>query len=93
MNINLNILESTWVPSVCALLAVTLAMLVIIDSMIYISSRYKERYLKEAAVELDDVLLQMPADRIFDLSLADQCFFMFYDDSDFFRGQPEVQLG
>lgn len=77
MNINLNILESTWVPSVCALLAVTLAMLVIIDSMIYISTRYKERYLKEAAVELDDVLLQMPADRIFDLSLAISAFSCF----------------
>jgi len=66
----LNILTSTWGPSICVLMAVTLATLVIIDSFLYISARYKERYLKEAAVELDDVLLQMPAGRIFDLSLA-----------------------
>jgi tight adherence protein B len=70
-------MQSTWVPSVCALMAVTLATLVIIDSFIYISTRYKERYLKEAAVELDDVLLQMPAGRIFDLSLAISAFCCF----------------
>ena len=66
----MNILTSTWAPSICVLLAVMLATLVIIDTFLYISARYKDRYLKEAAVELDDVLLQMPAGRIFDLSLA-----------------------
>ncbi|MDD5697254.1 MAG: type II secretion system F family protein [Victivallaceae bacterium] len=70
-------MTGTWVPSVCVLIAVTLATLVIIDSFIYISTRYKERYLKEAAVELDDVLLQMPAGRIFDLSLAISAFCSF----------------
>ena len=74
---NLMLLNSTWAPSLCVLIAVTLATLVIIDSFIYISTRYKERYLKEAAVELDDVLLQMPADRIFDLSLAISAFCCF----------------
>ena len=74
---NLMLLNSTWVPSICVLIAVTLATLVIIDTFIYISTRYKERYLKEAAVELDDVLLQMPADRIFDLSLAISAFCCF----------------
>ena len=73
----MDILNSTWLPSVCVLMAVTLAMLVIIDSFLYISTRYKERYLKEAAVELDDVLLQMPADKIFDLSLAISAFCCF----------------
>ncbi len=68
------LINSTWAPSVCAMIAVTLATLVIIDSFIYISTRYKERYLKEAAVELDDVLLQMPAGRIFDLSMAISAF-------------------
>ncbi len=67
-------INSTWAPSICVLIAVTLATLVIIDSFLYISTRYKERYLKEAAVELDDVLLQMPAGRIFDLSLAISAF-------------------
>lgn len=74
---NLTLLNSTWVPSLCVLMAVTLATLVIIDSFLYISARYKERYLKEAAVELDDVLLQMPAGRIFDLSLAISAFCCF----------------
>lgn len=74
---NLMLLNSTWAPSICVLIAVTLATLVIIDTFIYISTRYKERYLKEAAVELDDVLLQMPADRIFDLSLAISAFCCF----------------
>lgn len=74
---NLNLFTSTWAPSICVLMAVTLATLVIIDSFLYISTRYKERYLKEAAVELDDVLLQMPAGRIFDLSLAISAFCCF----------------
>ncbi|MDD5728029.1 MAG: type II secretion system F family protein [Victivallales bacterium] len=73
----MNILAHTWVPGICVFIAVTLAMLVIIDSMIYISARYRERYLKEAAVELDDVLLQMPAGKIFDLSLAISAFSCF----------------
>lgn len=71
---NPELINSTWAPSLCVLIAVTLATLVIIDTFIYISARYKERYLKEAAVELDDVLLQMPAGRIFDLSLAISAF-------------------
>jgi len=75
--LNLNLFTSTWAPSICVLMAVTLATLVIIDSFLYISTRYKERYLKEAAVELDDVLLQMPAGRIFDLSLAISAFCCF----------------
>lgn len=74
---NLNLFTATWAPSICVLMAVTLATLVIIDSFIYISTRYKERYLKEAAVELDDVLLQMPAGRIFDFSLAVSSFCCF----------------
>ncbi|MCK4982353.1 MAG: type II secretion system F family protein [Victivallaceae bacterium] len=73
----MNILTSTWGPSICVLMAVTIATLVIIDTFLYISARYKERYLKEAAVELDDVLLQMPAGRIFDLSLAISAFCCF----------------
>jgi tight adherence protein B len=75
--LNLNILTGTWGPSICVMMAVTIATLVIIDSFLYISARYKERYLKEAAVELDDVLLQMPAGRIFDLSLAISAFCCF----------------
>ncbi|MCP3968192.1 MAG: hypothetical protein GY750_00700 [Lentisphaerae bacterium] len=66
----MQILNSPFLPGICAFFAVTLATMVIVDFFSYASSRYKERYLKEAAVELDDVLLQMPAARIFDFSLA-----------------------
>lgn len=95
----MNLISSTWLPSICALMAVTLATLVIIDTFIYISTRYKERYLKEAAVELDDVLLQMPAGRVFDLSLAVSafCFFMtvviFGVASDGFSWMKAIGLG
>jgi len=44
--------------------------MVIVDFFAYTSKTYKERYIKEAAIELDDVLLQMPPGRILDLSFA-----------------------
>lgn len=60
-----------------AFMSVTLATLVMIDFIGYVSVRYKERYLQEAATELDDVLLQIPANRIFDVSLAASAFSCF----------------
>lgn len=56
--------------SVCAGLCALFATFVIVEFSSYTSARYKERFLAEAAVELDDVLLQMPANRILDLSIA-----------------------
>ena len=50
--------------------AIVLVTLVIADFFSYTSKTYKERYIRETAVELDDVLLQMPPGRILDLSLA-----------------------
>ena len=58
----------------CSLLSVTLATLVVAEFVGYVSSRYRERYVNEAAIELDDVLLQVPANRIFDVSLACSAF-------------------
>jgi tight adherence protein B len=60
----------TWIASGCSGLSVTLATLVIVDFIGFASNRYREKYVEEASVELDDVLLQMPAAKIFDLSLA-----------------------
>lgn len=91
--------ESAFIPSFCAFLAVTLATLVVVDFILFTSRRYKERYLEEAAVELDDVLLQMPPGRIFDLSLALSAlaFFMtvvvFASVSDKFTWPRAVMLG
>ncbi len=56
--------------SICAGLCALFATFVIVEFMSYTSARYKERFLAEAAVELDDVLLQLPANRILDLSIA-----------------------
>jgi tight adherence protein B len=39
-----------------------------------VSARYKEKYLQEATAELDDVLLQVPAGRILDVSMAGSAF-------------------
>jgi len=55
---------------VCAGLCALFATFVIVEFTSYTSARYKERFLAEAAVELDDILLQMPASRILDLSIA-----------------------
>ena len=56
--------------SVCAGLCALFATFVIVEFVSYTSARYRERFLAEAAVELDDVLLQLPASRILDLSIA-----------------------
>lgn len=56
--------------SICAGVAVTLATMVVVDFVSFTSNRYRERYVQEAAVELDDVLLNIPPDRIFEVSLA-----------------------
>ena len=62
-------LNSFWV-GVCAFASVTLAMLVLIDFGLYVAARYRERYLEEAKTELDDILIQLPANRMLDLSIA-----------------------
>ena len=63
-------MEFAFLASLSAGLSVTFTTLVIVDFISYASSRYKERYVKETAIVLDDVLLQMPPGKIFDLSLA-----------------------
>jgi tight adherence protein B len=63
-------MEYSLLASLCAGLSVTLCTLVIVEFFSFASARYKERYVKEAAIELDDVLLQMPPGKVFDLSLA-----------------------
>ena len=43
---------------------------VVIDFMTFATNRYKEKYVEETAIAMDDILLQIPAGRILDLSLA-----------------------
>lgn len=52
------------------MLSIGMAAYVVIDFVSYVSIRFRSRYLEEATVELDDVLIQMPANRILDLSLG-----------------------
>ena len=64
------VLNSSFWPGICAFFCVLCAALVLIDSGLYIAGRYRERYLREATTGLDDVLIQMPPGRVFDLGLA-----------------------
>ena len=66
----LSLLNHSMTPSLLILISISLAAYAILDFISYVSARYRERYLHEAALELDDVLIQMPAGRMLDLSLA-----------------------
>ncbi len=59
-----------FLPALCAGLAVLCAVYVFADFGIYLSRRYRDRFLDETELELDDILLAMPAGRILDLSLG-----------------------
>ena len=63
-------LNSSFWPSLCAFLSVFFATLVLIEFAMYVAARYRERFLQEAGTELDDVLIQMPAGRVLDISLG-----------------------
>ncbi len=67
-------LSSSFWPGICAFAGVTLASMVLIDFVLYVATRYRERYLEEAGTELDDILIQMPAGRVLDLSIAISVF-------------------
>ena len=59
----------TLLAALCAGLATSLGLIVVINVVTAFSVRYKEKYLQETAVVMDDVLLSMPAGRVLDLSL------------------------
>ncbi len=63
-------INNTILASASAGLAALFATLVIIDFITYTSNQYKEKFDEEIAVDLDDLFLQMPPSKIFDLSLA-----------------------
>ncbi len=62
--------DSPAFPAFCIFISVTMAVYVVADFVIFVSKCYRERYLREVSVELDDVLIQMPASRIHDLTWA-----------------------
>ena len=67
----------TFIAGLCAAAAVTFASLVVINFMTETSTRYKDRYIRETGVEYEDILLSMPASRVFDLSLGVSALGMF----------------
>ena len=69
--------DMTFLAGLCAAAAVTFASLVVINFMTEASARYKERYIRETGVEYEDILLSMPAGRVFDLSLGVSALGMF----------------
>lgn len=62
--------SSSFFPAVCAFAGAFFAALVLVEFGVYVAARYRERYLQETRTELDDVLIQIPASRILDLSIA-----------------------
>ncbi|MBO5822902.1 MAG: type II secretion system F family protein [Lentisphaeria bacterium] len=63
-------MSSSFLPSICAFAGVVFAAIAIIDFTTYVAARYRERYLQEARTELDDILIQIPASRVLDISIA-----------------------
>lgn len=51
-------------------LAIFFSTYVVVDFLLFTGQRYKEKYLREATVEMDDVLLQIPPGRVLDVSIA-----------------------
>jgi len=56
--------------SVCAGLSAFFFTMVLVDFFTFASNTYKEKFIQETAVELDDVLMQIPPNRILDFSIA-----------------------
>lgn len=67
----------TFAAGLCSALAVTFSSLVVINFIKETSIKYKERYIRETGLEYEDVLLSMPAGRVFDLSLGISALGMF----------------
>lgn len=67
-------MNNTFIPPLLAMCSVFCLSLAVIDIFMYISKRYKDKYLEETNTELDDILLQLPAARVLDLNLAISIF-------------------
>ena len=62
-------MDYTLLAALFAGLATSLGLTVVINVTTALSAKYKEKYLQETAVVMDDVLLSMPPSRVLDLSL------------------------
>lgn len=66
----MTLFQHSFFPAAFAFAGVTIASYILIEIGIFIAARYRERFLAEAKTELDDVLIQMPAGRVLDISIA-----------------------
>ena len=60
----------TILASLCAGITATCTALIFVEFISAFSARYRERFIQEASVEMDDVLLNMPPSKILDISFA-----------------------
>lgn len=60
----------TFLPPLLFMASVFCLTLAVIDIFLFISKRYKDKYLEETSTELDDILLQLPPARVLDLNFA-----------------------
>jgi tight adherence protein B len=66
----MNSFALTILASVCSGISAAIASMVIIDFFMQASGKYRERYVKETSAEFDEILLQIPPEKIADLTLA-----------------------
>jgi tight adherence protein B len=55
---------------ICSGVAVSLASIVIINFFTTASGKYREKYVQETSAQVDEIILQMPPEKIVDLTLA-----------------------
>ncbi|UDQ98928.1 type II secretion system F family protein [Lentisphaerota bacterium WC36G] len=67
MNLDEYIVEI--VAAICAGISIGFAAYLIIDFTIVASKRYRERYINERANDFDDLFIQLPTEKVFEISL------------------------
>ena len=54
-------MTNSFFPALMAMLSVFFLSFAMIDMFLFVSKRYKDKYLEETSTELNDILLQLPA--------------------------------
>ncbi|MBR2509094.1 MAG: type II secretion system F family protein [Lentisphaeria bacterium] len=67
-------MNNSFFPALMAMLSVFFLSFAMIDMFLFVSKRYKDKYLEETSTELNDILLQLPPARVLDLNLAISVF-------------------
>lgn len=62
-------------PALCAMFSVFCLSLALIEMFLFVSKRYRDKYLEETSTELNDIFLQLPPAKVLDINLALSVFF------------------